>query len=193
MIDDDTELVSRIARGDREAFAALYHRRRPDVYRFALHMSGSASAAEDVVQDVFMAVIHDASRYVPARAAVVPWLLGIARNHVKRWLQRDRKMLSIERATPRDAFMVSYDPLVKIEQRQDVALVRRALMTLPVRYREAIVLCDLRELSYEEAAATLVCALGTVRSRLHRGRLLLAERLRRSESLVRTPVTGLIV
>ena len=55
---------------------------------------------------------------------------------------------------------------------------RRALAALPVTYREVIVLCDLQELSYADAAAALGCALGTVRSRLHRGRAMLAERLR---------------
>ena len=80
----DEALIAGIAAGDRESFAALYRRRRPDVYRFALHISGSRSVADDVTQDVFLAVIYDAGRYRPERAAVVPWLLGIARNHVRR-------------------------------------------------------------------------------------------------------------
>src|SRR5438552_1984993 len=84
---DDEELMARIAGGDRDAFAALYRRRRPDVYRFALHVGGSESIADDVTQDVFMAVIHEAGRYRPGRAAVMPWLLGITRNHVRRALQ----------------------------------------------------------------------------------------------------------
>src|SRR5437016_7063754 len=82
----DDELMARIAGGDRDAFADLYRRRRPDVYRFALHVSGSRMIADDVTQDVFMAVIQDAARYRPGRAAVRPWLLGIARNHVRRAL-----------------------------------------------------------------------------------------------------------
>ena len=80
----DEELMAAVAAGDREAFGALYRRRRPDVYRFALHMTGIAAAAEDVAQEVFLAVIQDARRYSPARAAVLPWLLGIARNHARR-------------------------------------------------------------------------------------------------------------
>src|SRR3954469_19710393 len=84
MNDSDEELVAAVAAGDREAFAALYRRRRADVYRFALHMTGTPSAAEDVAQEVFMVVMHDARRYSPARAAVVPWLLGIARNMGRR-------------------------------------------------------------------------------------------------------------
>src|SRR5690349_20777432 len=80
----DDDLIRGAADGDREAFSALYRRRRPDVYRFAVHMTGSASAAEDVVQDVFLVVIHEARRYQPGRAGVVPWLLGIARNYARR-------------------------------------------------------------------------------------------------------------
>jgi RNA polymerase sigma-70 factor (ECF subfamily) len=188
----DEDLIARIARGDRDAFAALYRRRRPDVYRFAVHMIGSHAAADDVVQDVFVAVIHEASRYAPGRSAVVPWLLGIARNHVKRAVHRQRRTVSLADETVRPP-AVDADPLPALARQQDVAFVRRVLAELPIRYREVIVLCDLRELSYVDAAAVLRCAVGTVRSRLHRGRALLAERLRTSESLLRTPATGLIV
>ena len=61
----------------------------------------------------------------------------------------------------------------------------KAVLTLPVRYREAVVLCDLQELTYAEAAAALECAVGTVRSRLHRGRALLASKLRTDSRLPR--------
>src|SRR5215213_5508550 len=86
----DEELIAAVAAGDRDAFAALYRRRRPDVYRFALHMTGTAASAEDVAQDVFVAVIADARRYSPARAAVLPWLIGIARNMARRRLAERR-------------------------------------------------------------------------------------------------------
>src|SRR6266542_2190067 len=59
MTESDEELIAAVAAGDREAFGALYRRRRADVYRFALHMMGTPSAAEDVAQDVFMVVIHE--------------------------------------------------------------------------------------------------------------------------------------
>ena len=69
---------------------------------------------------------------------------------------------------------------------------RRAVLTLPLRYREVVVLCDLQELSYAEAADALACAVGTVRSRLHRGRQLLAAKLSAREAAVSSreaPVT----
>ena len=69
------------------------------------------------------------------------------------------------------------DPVGDLERQRHVDALRRAVVALPVRYREAVVLCDLHELSYADAAVALSCAIGTVRSRLHRGRALLARRL----------------
>ena len=80
----DDNLILLVASGDREAFAQLYRKYREPVYRFAVFMSGSPVVADDVVQDVFVAVIEDATRYQLGRSGAPPWLLGIARNHV-RW------------------------------------------------------------------------------------------------------------
>ena len=171
----DEDLIAAVAAGDREAFGALYRRRRPDVYRFALHMTGAPAAAEDVAQEVFLAVIRDAARYVPGRSGVVAWLLGIARNHARRRLaERRHEPLPEGGAEPG----VLVDPADGIARGQGVEALRRALGGLPVAYREAIVLCDLQELTYQDAAAVAGCAVGTVRSRLHRGRALLAARMR---------------
>ena len=191
----DEELIARIASGDREAFAALYRRRRPDVYRFALLVCGSHSVADDVTQDVFMVVIHDAARYRPDRSRVVPWLFGIARNHARRSLDR-RQAVSLPDDESAEArkLAVNTDPLAGLARRQHAAALRRAVLELPVKYREAVVLCDLQEVSYADAAAALGCALGTVRSRLHRGRALLAARLRGTdEALFQTPAARWIL
>jgi RNA polymerase sigma-70 factor (ECF subfamily) len=182
----DDELVADIATGDREAFAALYRRHRSDVYRFALHVSGSPQVADDVAQDVFVAVIHDAGRYRSGRSGVVPWLLGIARNHVRRWVERERPVLSLpdDESDAANRLAVETDPLAGLARRRHVAALRRAVLALPVKYREAVVLCDLHELSYADAADALGCPVGTVRSRLHRGRALLAGKLRSSDTAV---------
>jgi RNA polymerase sigma-70 factor (ECF subfamily) len=175
MTHSDEELIAAVAAGDREAFGALYHRRRPDVYRFALHMTGVPATAEDIAQDVFLTVIHDARRYMPGRSGVVAWLLGIARNHARRRLSdRRHEPLSAAGGEPG----VSVDPADGLARVQQVHALRRALGTLPVAYREAVVLCDLQELTYQDAAAAAGCAIGTVRSRLHRGRQLLAAKMR---------------
>lgn len=186
MSSSDDDLIVAAAGGDREAFAALYRRRRPDVYRFAFHMTGSASAAEDIAQDVFMTVIHEARKFEPGRASVTAWLLGIARNHARRRLA-ERTHEPLEHVG--DGPAVSDDPLAALSIAQDVDGLRRALRRLPVPYREAVVLCDLQELSYEDAAAAARCAIGTVRSRLHRGRALLAASIRGGRrAFVRWPI-----
>jgi RNA polymerase sigma-70 factor, ECF subfamily len=177
MARSDEELIVATARGDREAFAEIYRRRRPDVYRFAVHITGNPAAAEDVAQDVFMAVIHEARRYDPACAAVVSWLLGIARNHARRRLAKDR-VLDPLIGTQIDNITVSQDPVLGLARERQIATLRKALCALPLAYREAVVLCDLQELTYADAAAALGCAVGTVRSRLHRGRAMLGSLVR---------------
>jgi len=175
MFESDEQLIAAVAAGDREAFAALYRRRRPDVFRFAMHMIGVPGAAEDVAQDVFMTVIHEARRYDPRRAGVVAWLLGIARNHARRRLsERRHEALPDGSSEP----SIEADPADGLSRAQQTRALRRALATLPIVYREAIVLCDLQELTYEDAAIAAGCAIGTIRSRLHRGRTLLARRVR---------------
>src|SRR5579859_4207693 len=132
-----------------------------------MHMIGAPGAAEDVAQDVFVAVIREARRYDPRRAGVVAWLLGIARNHARRRLsERRHDPLPEGGEEPR----VEVDPADGLTKARQSAALRRALVALPIVYREAIVLCDLQELSYQEAAVAAGCAIGTVRSRLHRGR-----------------------
>jgi len=176
MNESDDELIAAVAAGNREAFGALYRKRRPDVYRFALHMTGVPAAAEDVAQDVFLAVIRESGKYTPGRSGVVAWLLGIARNHaLRRITERRLEPLPAEGREPG----VVADPADGIARGQDVETLRAALASLPEAYREAVVLCDLQELSYQEAADAAGCAIGTIRSRLHRGRGLLAETLRK--------------
>lgn len=192
----DDALIARITAGDREAFALLYRRYRADVYRFAAHVSGSPAVADDVVQDVFVAVIEGASGYRADRSGVLPWLLGIARNHVRRWRsQRPVQPLPGDETQDGRNLAVQSDPLVEISMQRHTTALRRALLQLPVRYRETIVLCDLQELSYADAAHALGCAVGTVRSRLHRGRALLARRLCDPENglMCRMPATRSLI
>lgn len=175
----DAELVRRTASGDATAFAELYRRRRPDVYRFALHMTADGAVSEDVVQDVFMAVMRDAGRFEPERGAVTSWLCGIAKNHLRQRMARDRRLepLAYDEEPATEAGGLAADTLGQLIRLEQVESLRRAVLSLPLRYREVVVLCDLQELSYRDAADALSCAVGTVRSRLHRGRALLAAKL----------------
>jgi len=193
---DDDQLIARAGAGDRAAFAQLYRRYRPDVYRFAAHVSGSAAVAEDVVQDVFVAVIEDASGYRADRSGVLPWLLGIARNHVRRWrCQRIMLPLPGDDTPAGEQMAVRPDPLLDLSTQRNTTALRCALLNLPIKYREVIVLCDLQELSYADAARALKCAVGTVRSRLHRGRAMLARRLcdREDNQVFHVPATRSLI
>ena len=181
----DDELVRRTAAGDADAFGALYRRKRPDVYRFALHMTADEAVAEDVVQDAFMTVMRDAGRFDSGRGAVTPWLCGIAKNHLRQRLARDRRLEPLAHDEEPVAEAAEADTLSQLIRSEQVELLRRAVLSLPFRYREVVVLCDLQELSYQDAADALACAVGTVRSRLHRGRALLAVKLAAAEAAER--------
>lgn len=184
----DVELLDLMNDGDEEAFAALYHRYQRSVFRFAAHMSGSATVAEDVTQEVFLALMRIGGRYEPERGSLQGFLMGIARNHVRRALEKDRPCLSLDaeagaaeselamhRAGARDAeYDDPFEQLARIEALRDLQL---SIRSLPEHYREALVLCGLQEMSYEEAAGIIGCAIGTVRSRLHRARHMLGDKL----------------
>ncbi|HET9530981.1 MAG TPA: RNA polymerase sigma factor [Blastocatellia bacterium] len=180
----DEDLLRLVRTGDESAFTTLYRRRQGAIYRFALHMSGSQSIAEDVTQEVFIALMRDSERYDPARGPLSAYLYGIARNHVLRHLERDRCLVSIaeqmeegEAAVP-ESLIIEGDLLGDLTRNEMIEAVRQSVLALPAHYREVVVLCDLHEMSYEEAAAALDCAVGTVRSRLHRARALLVDKLR---------------
>jgi len=181
-VDSDELLVRRTAAGDREAFAALYRRHHGSVYRFARLMTGSAAAAEDVVQEVFLVLMKDAARYDGARASLGTYLFGIARRHTRRRLLRERRFVSMEIAGSETAWLAPGDAAAEHEHSCELLRLRAAILSLPSRYREVVILCELEGITYESAAVTIGCAIGTVRSRLHRARQLLAPKLRRSEA-----------
>jgi RNA polymerase sigma-70 factor (ECF subfamily) len=164
----DYELLVGMLAGDEEAFTTLYRRRQGPVYRFALQMTGNVVIAEDVTQEVFMALLSKTAKFDAAKGSLASFLYGVARNLV---LRRIEKTAEIEDCASPD------DILDDLTRRETIEGVRRAVLSLPPVYREAVVLCDLQDTSYEEAAAALDCPIGTVRSRLNRGRSMLAQKL----------------
>jgi RNA polymerase sigma-70 factor (ECF subfamily) len=176
----DEDLLHLVRTGDEEAFLTLYHRRQGAIYRFAYHMSGSASTAEDVTQEVFLALIRKDCGFDPLRGTLSGYLFGIARKLVLRHLDRNRAVTELEPEihdrVPLESATAD-DPMLDLIRREGIEHLRRAILALPKRYREVVVLCDLEELDYVAAAAALDCPIGTVRSRLHRARALLLDRL----------------
>jgi len=176
----DEQLLKMMQGGDEDAFTTLYRRRQGGIYRFVLEMSGSTSLAEDVTQEVFMAVIRDSRGYDPSRGSLGAYLLGMARHHALRLLKRDRTYVSIEDGSRDSGDLTPLspeNPHSEMSRRESIHLVQQAILSLPEHYREAVVLCDLNEMSYEDTASVLGCSVGTVRSRLHRGRALLIQKL----------------
>jgi RNA polymerase sigma-70 factor (ECF subfamily) len=175
----DDVLIAGIAAGQAEALTRLFRRRQADVYRFALHMTGATALADDVTQDVFLIVMRAAARYEPGRSSVTAWLCGIARNCVRQRVSRDTRLESLSGSAGDEPTLpvIQPDPIGEMSRVERITMLRRAVLALPVRYREVVVLCDLEELTYADAADALECAIGTVRSRLHRARAMLAVRL----------------
>jgi len=178
----DADLLRSMLAGDEDALAALYRRRHASVYRFALQMSGSPALAEDVTQEVFIALLRDGRSYDATRGPLNWFLLGIARNLTRQRLGRELFYAPLENEQsdrfPADELQSTSNPLDELSRNQTIEAIRAAVLSLPPRYREVVVLCELQELSYVEAAGILNCAIGTVRSRLHRARALLIEKLR---------------
>jgi RNA polymerase sigma-70 factor (ECF subfamily) len=173
----DAELLAAIAAGTEQAFVDLYARRQTEVYRFAYAMAKSRSFAQDVTQEVFLNVLENAGRFDAAKGTVRAWLFGCARYVILDRLRLERRWCE---ELAEEAGEYGSDEHVLLQQR--VARLRAAVAQLPVEYREAVVLCELQELSYAETAAVLACPIGTVRSRLHRGRALLAAMLAEEDS-----------
>ena len=177
----DFDLLQRLRRGDEAAFLELYRRRQGAIYRFALHLSGSPTAAEDIVQEVFITLLRGDLGFNPERGTLSGYLFGIARKQALRLIERTRFDCTIEGDTGEDATLpqlaVDADPLKEYTHRESLEALRKAVVALPRRYREVVVLCDLEEVDYADAALALGCPIGTVRSRLHRARALLLDKL----------------
>src|SRR5688500_6598804 len=165
----DEALITRIAAGEAASLSVLFRRRQQNVYRFALHLTGSPALADDVTQDVFVTVFREAGRFEPGHATVSAWLCGIARHFVRRRLAVEHGTTSLDDADGDiPVAAVDADPLADLTSAEAVDSLRQAVLPLPLRYREVIVLCDLQETSYGDAAEALGCPVGTVRSRLNR-------------------------
>ena len=178
----DDVLLQRAAKGDEEAFALLYRRHQAAMYRFALRMTGNNWAAEEIVQDVFMTLMRQPKKYDASRGTIGAFLYGITRNRVMKHLERLPREVALEEKNEdgTGSGIVLQDnatPATWAEKRERVEQIRAAVLELPAEFREAVVLCELEEMSYEEAAAMAGCPIGTIRSRLHRGRALLLAKL----------------
>jgi RNA polymerase sigma-70 factor (ECF subfamily) len=178
----DEELLRQLAKGDELAFRSLYERYQGPIYRFALHMSGNNATAEEVTQEVFMTLMINPKAYRPEKGPLAGYMFGIARNLTRRTIQDRRLDVPIgdydgDDHAPVHDLANGNDVLEALSRSETLELLRKAVVSLPEPYREAVVLCDLEEMSYSAAAELLGCTPGTVASRLHRGRSILRAKL----------------
>jgi RNA polymerase sigma-70 factor (ECF subfamily) len=180
-IHPELALLARMMQGDEAAFVQLYRRHRDAVYRLALLYSGSPAHAADATQDTFVHFMTRPGQFDPARGTLAAWLCGVARNITRKAMggredATDPDALADD-AAPHEAHIDRDTPLEKILRSEAAEHVRRALALLAPHYRDVLILCELSELSYAEAAQVCGIDIGTVRSRLSRARAKLAQRL----------------
>jgi len=173
----DERLLERACKGDADAVSHLFARHQASIYRYAVHMCGR-DAGDDIVQETFLTVMRQPGRYDSARGPVIGYLLGIARHLALRRLTSPAgRALYEDRDEEEPVDPGQQTALDTLTRTETIEAVRAAVRSLPPQYREVIVLCELEEMDYSAAAGIIQCPIGTVRSRLHRARMLLSAKL----------------
>lgn len=173
---DDPTLAHRVARGDREALASVYARHAGPVYRYALALCGNASWAADATQDAFVGFALRPLGYDAAAGPLGAYLAGMARHTLLGLWRAAGRLVAEDESAADDGPDVpaAEDPQSLLVRRQDEAALHAAIQALPWPLREALVLVDLQERPYAEAARIAGVELNTLRTRLHRARARLA-------------------
>jgi RNA polymerase sigma-70 factor (ECF subfamily) len=187
LTDRDRDLLPACRQGDQAAWRELVARHTRKVFGLAYRFTGRVDEAEDLTQEVFVKVYRTLDRYHNGDGSFSAWLMAVARNqaidHYRRRRQEHLHRVEEEPASLEARASGEEGPLRQLERDERVRLVHRGLRSLPPELREPLILCDLQGLPYEEISDALKIPLGTVKSRINRGRLELAKRLlgRRSE------------
>jgi RNA polymerase sigma-70 factor (ECF subfamily) len=179
----DESLMSLFQKGSEPAYALLVQRYKDDLTNFARRFLGDRDEAEDVVQETFVRVWRSRDSYTPARRFST-WIYTIASNLAKTRLRRWSLWRFVRLGEPRGGGQVfdipdeSAGPDLAAEDTIREERIQQALGSLPLKFREVIVLRDIQQLSYEEIVAITGSGMGTVKSRINRARALLRDQLR---------------
>ena len=179
MTEPDEQLVRRYLGGDQAAFATLVERHESRIYNVCLRILGNREDARDATQDSFLTALRKLGQF-RGDAAFTTWLHRVAVNACYDSLRKRKRQPMLRLATTEDRDLVPElgppvpDPADRVAGEVDVA---RALAGIPEDYRIALVLADVQDLPYEEIARVLDIPLGTVKSRVHRGRVALAREM----------------
>ena len=185
-IREDGELARRCSGGDEEAWRVLVGRFQKKVWHVAYQFTGRADEAEELTQEIFLHLLS-AFRTFDASGSLPAWLQRVARNYAidhYRKRRRERSMVvdgeeSEELVAVARDTTVGNDPHRALEEKDLAAFLRQVIDRLPSELGQAVILRDLQGMSYEEMAMILEIPLGTVKSRINRGRLELAKLLKR--------------
>jgi RNA polymerase sigma-70 factor (ECF subfamily) len=180
----DADLVAKCRSGDRLAWDTIVRQRHARIYNLAYRFTGRPDEAEDLTQEVFLKVYRTLHLYRSESGALETWIVRVARNH---FIDHYRKYkVEKMRTSPlEDHFEVAASsssrietPAEALDRKEAGDRVHRLLDKLPQDQREAVILRDLEELTYEEIADLLKVPIGTVKSRINRGRIELARHLK---------------
>jgi RNA polymerase sigma-70 factor (ECF subfamily) len=173
---DDATLVPRARRGDPDAFAELMARYQDRVYNTCYRLCGDEADALDLTQATFLRALESLSRF-EARASFYTWLFRIAVNLALSARRQRRRRPTVPLADPDDSRLARQDrrsdPAQEIDVRETYAQVQAALERLEPEFRAAVVLKDIEDLDYATIAEILEVPIGTVKSRIYRGRTML--------------------
>ena len=183
-LDDEAQLVRRVAAGEEDALGLLYDRLGGAVYSLCLRIVHDPGAAEELTQETFVRLWRSAASFSAERGRVSSWLLRIAHNLALNEIRRRQSRPVAAPSDEWDAVVASVadpsdegDPVVATGMREQAEAVRRALAELPTPQRQAIELAFFGGLSQAEVAAALGDPLGTVKSRIRIGMQHLRDRL----------------
>ena len=175
--DNDQTLVMQLQAGSLDALGVIYDRYRQLVFRTALAITGDQDAASDLLQDVFLRLYRFADR-IDLERPLEPWLYRMTTNLSYTWVKRNHRWLRpLEDLADWLAGSVKNQPYEVVEKRDDWDRVQQAVSNLPLSQRIVVVLYYLNDLSLQEISEVLDVPVGTIKSRLHYGRLALKKSL----------------
>ncbi|RKY69183.1 MAG: RNA polymerase subunit sigma-24 [Candidatus Latescibacterota bacterium] len=178
----DAELFSEIAKGDTAAFNKIVSRYQARLLNFVYRFTGDRETARDIVQETFLRIYRKRKEY-RSTANFSTWIFTIAGNLAKSELRHRKRwhLIPINKETDQDILAEianqSLGPNHMAEKKAIERHIQQAIEALPPKYREAVILRDIEGLPYEEIAQIVGCPVGTVKSRVNRGRLQLQNKL----------------
>jgi RNA polymerase sigma-70 factor (ECF subfamily) len=179
-----------------QEFERLFQRSRRRAYNLAYRLTGNAADAEDVTQDAYVRAWHNFETY-DANRSFEGWLFRIITNRVIDMRRRQKRVPMYSLDTPiqgdEEGQPLAHEFAAPDSNPEDLVIgpimeekLQKALAALPTDYRTAILLCDVEQRSYQEIALAMECAIGTVRSRIHRARVMLRKQLESTPTRTRT-------